>query len=183
MIKSNFMPCGSSGPKGDSGITPHIGDNGNWYLGEQDTGIAATGPRGQRGFRGEQGLKGKDGFSINLCDTNFDPHTTEQIDEFSQYGHVESFTKVDILENEPLEVDQQIALFIPNSDTGKDSVYFGVIKQITEESVICDAISCIHSGKIGERGPIGPQGPAGPPTNIINLEVDERGHLIATITK
>ena len=61
MIKSSFKTCGSTGPKGDDGITPHIGSNGNWYLGEKDTNIPATGPRGQRGFRGEQGLKGDKG--------------------------------------------------------------------------------------------------------------------------
>ncbi len=58
MIKSNFMPCGSTGAKGDNGITPHIGGNGNWYLGDKDTGVHATGARGQRGFRGEKGEKG-----------------------------------------------------------------------------------------------------------------------------
>lgn len=31
------------GDKGDDGTTPHIGDNGDWYLGETDTGVKATG--------------------------------------------------------------------------------------------------------------------------------------------
>jgi hypothetical protein len=29
--------------KGDDGITPHIGENGNWYIGDEDTGIPAEG--------------------------------------------------------------------------------------------------------------------------------------------
>ena len=33
-------------PLGSDGITPHIGDNGNWYLGDTDTGVAAQGPAG-----------------------------------------------------------------------------------------------------------------------------------------
>lgn len=35
--------------RGEPGYTPRIGDNGNWFLGEQDTGVPATGPRGQDG--------------------------------------------------------------------------------------------------------------------------------------
>lgn len=29
--------------KGEDGITPHIGENGNWWIGEEDTGISAGG--------------------------------------------------------------------------------------------------------------------------------------------
>lgn len=31
---------------GDDGITPHIGGNGNWYVGDTDTGVKATGDNG-----------------------------------------------------------------------------------------------------------------------------------------
>ena len=31
---------------GDDGITPHIGGNGNWYIGDTDTGVKATGDNG-----------------------------------------------------------------------------------------------------------------------------------------
>lgn len=34
---------GGSGGTGVDGITPHIGANGNWYLGDEDTGVCATG--------------------------------------------------------------------------------------------------------------------------------------------
>lgn len=58
MIKSNFRPCGNIGPKGDDGLTPYIGSNGNWFIGEKDTGIKAEGKRGPRGFRGDVGPEG-----------------------------------------------------------------------------------------------------------------------------
>ena len=29
---------GANGADGEDGITPHIGDNGNWFLGDEDTG-------------------------------------------------------------------------------------------------------------------------------------------------
>lgn len=35
---------GAPGKDGADGITPHIGDNGNWYIGETDTGVKAEAP-------------------------------------------------------------------------------------------------------------------------------------------
>ena len=61
---------GATGPAGKDGITPAIGENGNWYLGEIDTGKPSRGeqgpkgeqgPRGEQGETGEQGPPGKDG--------------------------------------------------------------------------------------------------------------------------
>ncbi len=37
-------------PEGPAGATPRIGDNGNWWTGDTDTGIKATGPAGQDGI-------------------------------------------------------------------------------------------------------------------------------------
>ena len=34
---------------GEDGVTPHIGDNGNWFIGDIDTGVAAQGPQGLSG--------------------------------------------------------------------------------------------------------------------------------------
>lgn len=36
-------PQGPKGEDGKNGITPHIGENGNWYIGETDTGIPSRG--------------------------------------------------------------------------------------------------------------------------------------------
>lgn len=33
-------------PKGEDGETPYIGANGNWFIGAEDSGVAATGPEG-----------------------------------------------------------------------------------------------------------------------------------------
>ena len=40
------------------GITPHIGENGNWYIGSTDTGKPS---RGEQGVKGDKGDKGADG--------------------------------------------------------------------------------------------------------------------------
>lgn len=50
---------------GEDGITPHIGANGNWYLGETDTGVKAQGEDGKDGAPGKDGytpVKGVDYF-------------------------------------------------------------------------------------------------------------------------
>ncbi len=39
-------PQGEPGPKGDPGDTPYIGENGNWWIGGTDTGVAVAGSSG-----------------------------------------------------------------------------------------------------------------------------------------
>lgn len=43
---------GAPGAPGAPGTTPHIGDNGNWYLGETDTGKPSQGPAGATPVKG-----------------------------------------------------------------------------------------------------------------------------------
>ena len=50
-------PAGPQGLKGTDGITPTIGDNGNWYLGTTDTGKPS---------RGATGTPGKDGAGLDI---------------------------------------------------------------------------------------------------------------------
>jgi hypothetical protein len=40
---------GSQGNAGENGLTPHIGDNGNWWIGETDTSVKAEGTNGSDG--------------------------------------------------------------------------------------------------------------------------------------
>ena len=42
-------PKGDPGQDGEDGITPHIGINGNWYIGDQDTGKPSRGEPGKDG--------------------------------------------------------------------------------------------------------------------------------------
>lgn len=49
------------GSGGSAGTTPHIGDNGNWFIGEEDTGKPSRGEQGLQGVRGERGLQGERG--------------------------------------------------------------------------------------------------------------------------
>lgn len=44
-----FHELGPQGEPGKNGITPHIGENGNWFIGEEDTGKSSKGERGEDG--------------------------------------------------------------------------------------------------------------------------------------
>lgn len=54
---------GKDGKDGEDGITPHIGPNGNWWIGEADTGVKAEGTDGEPGTPGADGQDGADGTS------------------------------------------------------------------------------------------------------------------------
>ena len=52
---------GDTGQAGADGVTPTIGTNGNWYLGETDTGKPSRGEKGDKGDKGNPGAKGEPG--------------------------------------------------------------------------------------------------------------------------
>lgn len=66
---ASVVPLASGGGSGSGsdGITPHIGANGNWFIGETDTGMPSrgqagpVGPRGETGAAGPQGPQGEQG--------------------------------------------------------------------------------------------------------------------------
>ena len=61
---------------GPSGASPYIGENGNWFVGELDTGVQA---RGAQGPKGEQGPKGDTGACVyNLLDNSDFVHPIAQ---------------------------------------------------------------------------------------------------------
>ena len=51
---------GGSGAQGPPGVTPHIQDD-TWWLGEEDSGVSATGPQGEKGAKGDKGDPGPKG--------------------------------------------------------------------------------------------------------------------------
>lgn len=52
---------GVNGQDGANGNSPTIGENGNWWLGDTDTGIPATGAAGENGTNGETPFIGQNG--------------------------------------------------------------------------------------------------------------------------
>lgn len=65
--KGDTGATGAKGDKGDpgatgpQGITPTIGENENWYLGNVDTGKPSRGRQGEKGNQGDKGEKGDRG--------------------------------------------------------------------------------------------------------------------------
>ena len=62
---------GKPGAAGADGVTPHIGDNGNWYVGSTDTGKPSrgvTGAPGKDGADGKPGAAGADGITPHIGD-------------------------------------------------------------------------------------------------------------------
>lgn len=58
---ASLMGCdGADGLNGHDGITPHIGANGNWYIGETDTGNPSRGANGASGTSGYTPVRGTD---------------------------------------------------------------------------------------------------------------------------
>ena len=62
-------PQGPQGEPGEDGLTPYIGGNGNWWIGDTDTGVSAQGPQGIQGEKGEQGIQGEQGEKGEQGDT------------------------------------------------------------------------------------------------------------------
>ena len=52
---------GANGKDGTDGKTPYVGDNGNWYIGADDTGKPSRGAKGDKGEKGDTGAQGPQG--------------------------------------------------------------------------------------------------------------------------
>ena len=73
-LKGRDGEAGQDGTSGKDGNTPFIGENGNWWIGDTDTGVKATGEKGEKGDtgeKGETGVDGKDGASGKDGNTPF----------------------------------------------------------------------------------------------------------------
>ena len=84
---------GATGPQGAQGETPYIGENGNWFVGELDTGVQAQGvqgPKGEQGPQGATGAKGDTGACVyNLLDNSDFVHPVAQAGVNGAHGATE----------------------------------------------------------------------------------------------
>lgn len=55
-VSLGVKATGEAGKDGEDGLTPHIGKNGNWWLGNTDTGISAKGDKGDTCAKGADGV-------------------------------------------------------------------------------------------------------------------------------
>ena len=61
---------GNDGANGANGLTPFIGENGNWWIGDTDTGVDANGIKGEKGDKGDTGADGVGIAKIEKTATN-----------------------------------------------------------------------------------------------------------------
>lgn len=54
-VSLGVKATGDTGAAGQNGLTPYIGENGNWWVGDTDTGVSAKGPKGDPGPQGPPG--------------------------------------------------------------------------------------------------------------------------------
>ena len=54
-----------TGKDGKDGLTPYIGENGNWWIGDTDTGVRAAAVDGKDGADGKDGTAGKDAEAVS----------------------------------------------------------------------------------------------------------------------
>lgn len=138
---------GEPGRDGIDGLTPHI-ENGNWFIGTEDTGVTATGPQG------ETGANGQDGISPTITTTSITGGTRVTI---SDVNGSESFdilngidgnsadvpTKVSELEN---DVGYITLADIPSADL---SNYYN---KIETENLIAEAVESIEHPTVDLEG-------------------------------
>ena len=159
-------------PKGAAGITPHIGDNGNWYLGKTDTGkpsrgeAGLQGPVGPVGPQGPQGEKGEDATAdptlgltgatvgqiakITAVDESGVPTAWEPVDMPSGGGETNDWT---LLADITLTEDSAVIKVDKTPSGGSFSIrelaFFGGIKCDT----INKTLTLSMNGKIGYGNP------------------------------
>ena len=89
---------GEDGVDGKDGNTPFIGENGNWWIGETDTGVKAAGTVGEKGDKGDKGDKGEKGDKGDKGDAG-------QNGGSSGYFHAKASTGVATLQNHPARIE------------------------------------------------------------------------------
>ena len=74
------------GKDGENGITPHVGENGNWYIGNRDTNFPAQGQKGENGKDGASPYIGPNGnWWINTSDTKIKAQGEKGVNGASAY--------------------------------------------------------------------------------------------------
>jgi hypothetical protein len=76
-VSLGVKATGDAGKDGEDGVTPHIGENGNWWVGDTDTGVSAKGDKGDTGAKGADGVsptasvtQTDDGAEFTVTDAN-----------------------------------------------------------------------------------------------------------------
>lgn len=102
-VRAMIAEATQSTTPGPAGTTPHIGDNGNWYIGTTDTGVRAAGEDGEDAEPAQDGEDGKSAYQIAvengysgtvtewLADLKGEPGTGLQIDATGEPAELHAY--------------------------------------------------------------------------------------------
>ena len=138
---------GEDGEDGNDGLTPHIGENGNWWIGDTDTGIKAQGETGNDGLTPHIGENGN--WWIGNTDTG-----VKAQGETGNNGN-----------NAPTPIIKTGAE-LGNGYTA-NAVYLSVDGGNEWFKISGD------KGEQGIQGPIGPAGPSGAACGISDIKIED----------
>ena len=168
-IKGAQGEQGIQGENGEDGLTPYIGENGNWWIGDTDTNQKACGEDGEQGIQGE---KGEDGVSIV---------------EVKQTGLVDNVMEFTIY----FSNGEEFVYTVTNGVNGQQGPQ-------GEQGIQGEVGPQGPQGEQGIQGEVGPQGPQGEQgiqgetgpqgekgdtgVSITSTYIDENGDLIVTFS-
>lgn len=163
---------GASGKNGEDGKTPYVGDNGNWFVGSDDTGKPSRGEKGEPGSPGAKGEPGSPGAKGDKGDPGATPNITIGTVTTLDAGQNATASMVGTAESPVLN------LGIPRGTKGEpgmdgvtptfgiESVETGEPGTYAEVTMTGDAPNhglrfVIPRGEKGDKGDTGAQGPQG----------------------
>lgn len=105
---------GDTGPKGDDGTSPHIGGNGNWWIGDTDTGVKAS--RNYKTIYDSEIVGLRNG--VNAIFTTNDQYIPGTLKVYFNGSHLSRGNNSDFIEYNPGQVGNgaQIARVVTNKD-------------------------------------------------------------------
>lgn len=143
---------GENGTDGTDGLTPTIGDNGNWYLGDTDTGKPSRGIQGEQGIQGIQGEQGIQGIQ---------GETGPQGPQGEPFTIKKTYSSVSEMNADFNNMSLGDYVMIANSVEVEDNAKL-YTKGQSQWIFITDFSGATGiQGPQGERGPQGPQGEQG----------------------
>ena len=142
---------GDKGDKGENGKTPYIGDNGNWWIGDLDTGVNAAGIKGDKGDTGAQGNKGDKG-DTGAQGNKGDDGKTPYIGEDGNWWIGDKNTGVDAFEPN-IKIDKYCT--VPASKTvnsGDAVIYFITIENLASKDILVYAEDTVPENTVYSNG-------------------------------
>lgn len=173
-------PEGPQGPAGADGVTPTIGANGNWFLGDTDTGKPSRGeqgPAGAAGAAGQDGAQGPEGPEGPQGPQGEKGEKGDTGPQGPQGNPGPQGPKGDTGDTGPAGEDGAAATVTVGSVTSGATA--SVTNSGTTSAAVFDFV--LPKGDKGDKGDTGPQGPQGEPGALGGFRLDYANAQTVTI--